>query len=338
MTLISLHNKSDISYTQIPNIFIDEYMSRAHGAFVKVYLALLRLMSRPDIELTINTIADMLDLTDNDVIRAINYWEKNSLLDVKRTKTGAIYDIGILNPASDKIPSNINFVISYPDSIDSETINSVSSEEDFKWLTGIIEKYMERTLSSTDVDLLIYLYETLHFSTDLILHLYEYCIEKGKKSPSYIQKVALNWAQKGVKTVADARNLDAAFNKDYILVMKAFGLNCVPAPAQKEYIDTWYSYGFDSDIIIEACNRTMLALNEPNFKYANGILEYWRNNSLFSMEDIKKADSIHVANSSAKQSKSKSGSNRKGSAGSFDQRKYTADDYSSIEQQLLEKK
>lgn len=338
MTLISLHNKSDISYTQIPNIFIDEYMSRAHGAYVKVYLALSRLLSRPDIELTVSTIADMLDLTDNDVIRAINYWEKNSLLDVKRTNTGAIYDIGILNPSSDKIPSNINFVISYPDNIDTETINAASSEEDFKWLTGIIEKYMERTLSSTDVDLLVYLYETLHFSSDLILHLYEYCIEKGKKSTSYIQKVALNWANKGVKTVSDAKELDVMYNRDYLSVMKAFGINNPPAPAQKEFIDTWYSYGFDSDIIIEACNRTMLSVNEPNFRYANGILEYWRTNNLFSMEDIMKADKVHNSGTTGKQGKNKSGSNRKGSFNSFDQRKYSPDDYSSLEQQLLEKK
>ena len=294
-------------------------------------------MSRLALDITIDSNADILNLTENDVIRALNYWEKQSLLEIKRTNDGTIYDISILNPASDGASANFNFVIS-PSYVD--------EKEDFKWIVSIVEKYMERPLSSMDVDVAAFLYDNLHFPSDLIFYLYEYCISKGKKNSKYIEKVAINWAEKGISTVADADNYLAAFNRDYTEVMRAFGLSSAPAPAQKKFIDAWYSYGFSTEIIKEACNRTMIDLNEPNFKYANGILENWRDLGVFTSEDILKADSSHSSRTQDKQpaQASASGTRRKAAPGSkntfnsYEQRNYSKEELSLIEQQLLGRK
>ena len=337
MTVISLHNRSDISYTQIPNILIDEYMKQAHGAFVKVYLKLIRLLARPDIDLSLDLLADKLELTEKDVLRAISYWEKNSLLEIKRTGDGVIYDIGILNPATEKLPENINIMIPFPEDQKTDSPVETAGEDEFSWLSGIVEKYMERTLSPADVDLLYFIYNELGFSSDLILHLYEYCIEKGKKSCRYIQKVAIDWANNGITTVVEAKGYSASYDRDYMNIMKSFGINSAPAPAQKKYIDCWYSYGFSNDIIREACNRTMIAINEPSFKYANGILENWRDRGLFTIEAINAADTDHAAKTADKPSRTRKGG-ASNSFNSYEQRSYSKDDYSSIEQQLLGRK
>ena len=56
-------------------------MPEANGEYVKVYLLLLRLLNDTKTPLTVSGIADILDDTEKDVIRALNYWKKKGLLD-----------------------------------------------------------------------------------------------------------------------------------------------------------------------------------------------------------------------------------------------------------------
>ena len=62
--------------TLVDNHFIDCHMVKANGEFVKVYLFLLRHLNSSPVALTISTIADCLDNTEKDILRALNYWEK----------------------------------------------------------------------------------------------------------------------------------------------------------------------------------------------------------------------------------------------------------------------
>ena len=45
MSLISLQNSSELEVTILSNRFIDNFMPRANGEFVKVYIYLLRMVS-----------------------------------------------------------------------------------------------------------------------------------------------------------------------------------------------------------------------------------------------------------------------------------------------------
>ena len=80
--------------TIIPNAFFDHYLPRANGEFLKIYLYLLRWLSQPDHALSLSGIADIFFMTENDVTRALKYWESEGLL----TLTAAL-------PVSASIPS-----------------------------------------------------------------------------------------------------------------------------------------------------------------------------------------------------------------------------------------
>ena len=56
--------------------------------------------------------------------------------------------------------------------------------------------------------------------------------------------------------------------------MKAFGIsNRNPGPAEAEYIKKWLEeYHFDLSILLEACARTLAAISQPSFAYADSIL------------------------------------------------------------------
>lgn len=60
-------------------------------------------------------------------------------------------------------------------------IADIAKDKNFSWVVTIVERYMEQPLSPSDVELIVYLYDNLKFSPDLIFHLYEYCISRRQK-------------------------------------------------------------------------------------------------------------------------------------------------------------
>ncbi len=85
MKKLTLTNHVQRETTVLENEFIDHYMAKANGEYVKVYLLLLRHLNAPSGTLTISRIADLLDHTEKDVIRALNYWKKQGLLEYEDT-------------------------------------------------------------------------------------------------------------------------------------------------------------------------------------------------------------------------------------------------------------
>ena len=90
MNALTITNHFQTNSTMLPNSFIDHYMASANGEFVKVYLFLLRHMDDSRSSLTISMIADCLNNTENDVLRAFRYWESVGLLSLVYDETGAI--------------------------------------------------------------------------------------------------------------------------------------------------------------------------------------------------------------------------------------------------------
>ena len=91
-SMITLKKPASAGITAVNNLFIDQYMPDANGEFVKIYLYLLRNLQDTG-ELTISSIADIFDHTENDVRRALVYWEKQGLLILSRDSSGEIREI-----------------------------------------------------------------------------------------------------------------------------------------------------------------------------------------------------------------------------------------------------
>ena len=85
--------------TSIHNTFIEKYMLRANGSYVKVYLYLSKCIQAGQDDLSISSLADKMENTEKDIIRALNYWEKQGLLRITRSEDGSeILGIDVLNP------------------------------------------------------------------------------------------------------------------------------------------------------------------------------------------------------------------------------------------------
>ena len=327
MTKLTLTNHVQTNTTILENEFIDKHMANANGEYVKVYLFLLRHLNGSNSIPTISQIADALDDTEKDVIRALNYWRNQGLLD---------YEIRTEDPAA--VPSAAVPVSDVSD------IERFRSRKEFREILHVTEQYLQKTLSHTEMDTITYFYESLGMSADLIEYLIEYCVENNHKSIHYIKKVALSWYEQKITTVAQAKCNTVFYNKNYYTVLNAYGIKGrAPAASEITFIKRWYEeYGFSSTIIIEAVNRTMDTIHQPSFDYTESILKRWFEKGVHNPEDIIAVDSDYLKAKEQKamnrenvklQKSTAAGRKQSNKFNNFDSRSYDMDD---LERRLLQ--
>ena len=154
MRKLTLTNHVQSDTTVLENEFIDHYMAEANGEYVKVYLILLRHLNEPSGTLTISKIADLLDITEKDVIRALNYWKKKGLLDYDMPVDGETPAIPA-QPRMTEEPSAPEpaapSIQPAPTTTDVSSIEQYRSRKEFKELLFVAEQYLGKTLSHSDV-------------------------------------------------------------------------------------------------------------------------------------------------------------------------------------------
>ncbi len=372
MTAINISSDIATSFTTVSDIFIDQYMPKANGEFVKVYLYLLRATGSGAGIATISEIADHFSNTEADIIRALNYWASEGILQLQSGADGQIMGINLCslsvsgmqaaqsniqsavadnaaqnnlqnsvvnNAAQNSLQNNvvnnvaqnistadIRMQDSVVEKLKSQTTDKAASSQkeytldeikefrknpDISELFFIIETYLKHTLSSTDTNMVLYWLDELHFSTDLVEYLVEYCITKGHSSLRYMNKVALGWADAGIKTVDQAKDDAAAHSQIYYSVMKALGItgrNLVDS--EVSLINKWVGeYGFDIELVKAACSKTISAIQKPSFEYTDSILANWRKKDVHTLKDVEVLDANFAKANKASATGSSQGTN-----------------------------
>ncbi len=281
--------------TAVSNAFIDGYMADANGEFVKVYLYLLRLADSRDGDFSVSFLADKLNNTEKDVLRALAYWEKLGILRLEQTAEGKLSSVSMLEvpepegtvshapePAAEETAAEPQEEISC--SLD--TLERLQEDDDFQEVVFAAERYLGRTLSAKDVELFGYMRETLRFPNDLIEYLIEYCVDGGHRSYRYMEKVALGWHEDGIRTLRQAKEINRAYKAENKAVMKAFGITGrILAPEERKLLEEWLREdGMPLPVVVEACGRTMKAIHSPSFEYTDKIIKDWKKAGVTTVE------------------------------------------------------
>ena len=178
-----------------------------------------------------------------------------------------------------------------------EQVNRLSKDEGFSQLLYIAQKYLNKVFTPRDCQVFAYLYEDLGMNEEVLEYLVEYCVQNGHTSMRYIEAVARSWHEKGIRTAQEAKDYSASYNRDSFAVMKAFGINSrKPAAPEQKLMDKWFKdYGFSRDVVLEACNRTITAIHNPSFQYADKILTDWKEAGVRGLGDIMELDTRRMA-------------------------------------------
>ena len=227
--------------TCVPNAFIDEYLGEASGEYVRVYLYLLRHLRE---NLKIHSIADALNLTDYDIKRAIFYWEKRGIFkegtakaveEEIRFEEAARLSEEVLHRKQANNFTKLSFFaeknqkhlplaeknlplaeqnVSYTQRnlLPIEEKKQEINEEEFEGILYVAQYLLPGGVSRSHIQKFEYMVEYLGMSSELIEFLLDYCASIDKTSPRYIESVALDWHEKRIQTVKQAKSLIEQFD------------------------------------------------------------------------------------------------------------------------------
>lgn len=367
MAKLTLYKDSCVDFTVVSNLFIDQYMGNANDAQLKVYLYLIRMLNAGKVT-SVSDIADKFNHTEKDVMRSLKYWEKQGLLALEYDQGKNLVGIHV-NSLSRDPAKELPTVQSKPIILSSETMSPFVPEvavsaseresvtitpnvtpnpyakpaytasqlkefknrEDTRELIMVAEKYFSRPLTPSEMQTLMFFSDTLHFSVDLVITLLEYCIDRGKKDFKYIERVAVGWAEEGITTPEEAQRSSGKYSKNVYVVMNELGKNGSPTSKELEFINRWIKdYGFSLDIILEACQRTVLATDRHRFEYCDSILTSWNKDGVTQSSDIVRMDELHQKKKASAKQQSRTASTSK--FNQFGQNEY---DFDVLTQKLI---
>lgn len=279
MADITLYKEPSAAVTCISNLFIDKYMPRANGEYVKIYLYLLRCMAGKDTPLSLSRIADQFEHTENDVLRALRYWEKVRLLQLEYNAQQELSAIRLMEIPTDssghtthdsdrqladaaaltvpkasapavpvrKAPADtgttnafIQAAAPQAPAYPMDQIRTFCKRDQVRELIFVSEQYLGRTLNQKDLSMIFFWYDKLQLPEDLIEFLIESCVSRNHKSLHYMQRIAEDLASRNIRTVAAAQEYLNQNTESYHAVMKAFGIrNRNLIPAETRHLNRW---------------------------------------------------------------------------------------------------
>ncbi|MBR5287698.1 MAG: DnaD domain protein [Clostridia bacterium] len=245
--------------TPVENMFITEYMLRAPGDFVKVYLYALMLCYHNAERMSLTSMAKDLDMTEEEVERAFRYWAREGLCrqvgdqPVRYT----LYNLKQITLTRAQTPSeqlyHRDFVEEIRRVLDAQTVSSSDLQKIFDWV-DVLELPEEVVL--------------------MLLQTERQNSRTGRVSIAIADKTAHEWAQGGVKTVEDVEKIViiGRERENHLRKLLArLGMRRTPSDDEKAMYTKWIEeWGFTPDAVQEACRET--TKGTPTMAYLDGIL------------------------------------------------------------------
>lgn len=374
LSQFTIYQDSYINATILSNRFIDEYMTDANDAQLKVYLYIVRMMSA-NLATSVSDIADRFNYTEKDVLRALKYWKGKGILDLDMDAEGTLTGVHLKNlckcestqPSveSTHAPQALVTPQTMVSSLGRQTVfeekedtpqvvippkhvYSSTQVKEFKSahkdsdmgvdVFGLAEMYRNKPITSSDVNTIMYICNDLCFPDELFDHLLQYCTSRGKSDFRYIEKVAISWKENGVTTPEEADNLPGRYGKKVYEIMRQLGkTGNTPTDREVSYITKWTDeYGFPDDVITEACGRTVMATEKHRLEYADSILTKWKDNGVRSLKDVEALDREFGSREKSKTAKKDASSAGENSSNKFNKFSQRTDyDMAELEKKLI---
>ena len=247
--------------TPVENMWIVEYMLRAPGDFVKVYLYGLMLCAHPSPRMSLSAMARDLDMTEEEVSRAFSYWARDGLV----RQTGD-------NPVTYSFANVKQLTLTRAENPAEQLYSRTFTEE----IRRILEGY---TVGDRDYQTIFDWVDVLELPEEVVLMLLQTEVEgtrgRGKRfSFRVADRIAREWAQSGVRTVEDVERivlLGKERERELRRLLARLGQMRNPSEDDKEMYRKWRDeWGFSADAIQEACRET--TKGAPTMAYLDGIL------------------------------------------------------------------
>jgi hypothetical protein len=242
--------------TPVENMFINEYLPRADGAFVKVYLYGLMRCYHPEENSSVAAIAKALNMREDDVLNAFEYWDS----------------MGLIRRVSDAVPKYqyINIL--------SKTTNEELEMDSYQFFNSHLQSLFgaKRLLRPKDFKIAHGWADELKLPHEVIYRLVELTIE-NRGNGFGLDKLngeAVQLKAQGARTADDVDQvlmIARAKNRGLDRVLARLGRKSAPSwDDAVMFLDWIENKKFSLEAILEACQET--TKGTPTMAYLNGIL------------------------------------------------------------------
>ena len=283
----------------VPSAVVDEHIRMANGQQLKVLLYVLR-HSGEDLE--VQDLSAGLGMSEADVSDAMQYWLSTGFLTRTDLPAATSRETGAPKPytrgnagASPKGAQKA--LVDIPDNIvpTYETVAArLLEDETLKGLFREVQARMGKTIGYDTQAKLLMMHDTYGLPPEVILTIVEYSVNKGK-GPSYMCKVAKNWAEEGITTLEDAMEKLEQLARTDRAWTEFVSLITVDPPKQTgarlALVHKWrFTFGQSPELMFLAYEKTLEAINKQNFNYMDKMLTRWNEEGLRTPQDVLKAE------------------------------------------------
>jgi len=250
MSSFSVYRNIDTNNTFVSNIFIDEYMTEANAAQIKVYLYLLRMNGQST---SVSDMADRFNYIESDICRALKYWEKKHLLSIDYDLNGSVVGVRLIEPAI-SASGNTGISMSSPVQISNTAVMNKQAE-----IHTFIGREQSPTVVSTSNDT-------------------ENAIEDQEEQPRFVKP---NYTADELRAFKDREDM-----KQIMFIASAYLGKTLSPNDIKSLIFISDTLNFSMDLIdylIEYCAEK----DKKNFKYIETVAINWANDNITTPEQAK---------------------------------------------------
>lgn len=275
--------------TPVDNMFIEDYMMRADGDFVKVYLYGLRLCYRRDADCSLERMASVLGVDEQTVMSAYAWWERQGL--VRRVSDAP--------PAYEYV--NLRRTLLQQGSPKREE-NDMYPMRGFNSAVDVLLK--GRVLHGADYARMYNWMEDYSLSESAVLMVVRFCADdfraKKKKTPptlNSIEKLIIDIAKKGLISDGDVEAYLAGLTGEYAAarrLLERLGIRRAPTQVEVEQVAGWLGYGFEADTLLSLCDDTINA-RTPTLGYLDKIVESYRRHGAVTLTEIERIKEASAA-------------------------------------------
>ena len=262
--------------TRLENIFIHEFMASAPDGYLKVYLLAL-MHADLGLEITREGIARHLNMEEEDVLKAWNYWEKMGVVRKHRRDTDDQfdYDVEFITLRQQMYGSGEAGA-----SDGGYQIGDRMSDPQIQGMISEIEQITGRVFNSTEMRDVLSWIEDYQMPPDTIAFAFAYSKKHRRKTDiRYVGGILRQWSSDGLKDIESIEEHLGKIDRQNTMhrrVFQALGFTRNATEEEKRIMDVWFDeMDLPLETVLDACKKTS-GINNPNINYVNKILTSWK--------------------------------------------------------------
>ncbi len=267
----------------LPSAVVDKHIKLSGAIQLKVLLLGLKNPANIDE----GEIAEILSVSQADVIDALNYWTDLSVLDTVRE---ADVEVKAKPQKSDK-PTKKVIVAEAIKPTRQEVAKRGEESPEVANLLREAQMRLARPLTPNEASTLVWLYDDEGIDSSVLLLLISFARSEGKANIGFIEKTAVKWLNEGVKDVNDAeQKIRHAYEmrSAWGIVEKALGIpHRMPSETERKLAYKWIcEYGYTTDMLKKAYDICVDATSSFSIPYIKKILDEWHKKGIRGTRDL----------------------------------------------------